>query len=110
MKDVNLFLDLNIYNPDNVLKFIEERCNFERTSVKKIKDIFLLALRKCIRNPSLEYSVPLGNSEPPNIKHYIIFEELKKFLDYLRDNKDFQLFILFELLYKFGIGVGLFQN
>lgn len=101
-----LDINLDIYNPDNVLKFIDEKCNFERSSVKKIRDIFLLALRKCTRNPSLEYSVPLGNSEPPNIKHYIKLEELQNFLDYLRDNKDFQLFVLFELLYKFGIRVG----
>lgn len=48
----------------------------------------------------------MGNSAPPNIKHYIKFEELKTFLNYLRDNKDFQLFVLFELLYKIGIRVG----
>ena len=63
-------------------------------------------LSKCTRNPSLEYSVPLGISEPPNIKHYIKLKELQNFLYYLRDNKDFQLFVLFELLYKFGIRVG----
>lgn len=54
-----LDLELNIYNPDNVLKFSEGQYKFEKASVKKIRDIFLLALRKCTRNPTLEYSIPL---------------------------------------------------
>ena len=34
-----LDLNLDIYNPDTVLKFMEEKCNFDRTKVKKIRDI-----------------------------------------------------------------------
>lgn len=101
-----LDLNLDIYNPDNVLKFMSEKCNFGRTSVKKIRDIFLLAMRKCTRNPYLDYSVPLSKTEPPNLKHYIKFEELEKFMKYLKENKDFELSLIFELLYKFGIRVG----
>ena len=84
---------------------MKERCHFDRNSVKKIRDIFLMAMRKCTRNPSLDYSVPLGQTENPNIKHYIKYDELIKFLKYLEDNKDFELFILFELLYKFGVRI-----
>ena len=44
----NCPLDLNfdIYNPDNVIKFMNEKCNFKRTSIKKIRDIFLRGIRK----------------------------------------------------------------
>ena len=75
-----LDLNLDIYNPDNVLRFMKEKCNFKRTCIKKIRDIFLLAMRKCIKNPSFDYSVPLGQSENPNMKHYIKYVELTKFL------------------------------
>ena len=75
-----LDLNLDIYNPDNTLKFMEEKCNFNRSSIKKIRDIFLLAFRKCTRNPSLDYSVPLGKEESPNIKHYIKYNELFNFI------------------------------
>lgn len=82
-----------------------EKFNFDRTSVKKIRDIFLLAMRKCTRNPNLDYSVPLGQTKPPYLKHYIKFEELEKFMQYLKANKDLELSLIFELLYKFGIRV-----
>ena len=100
-----LDLNLDIYNPDNALKFMNERCHFDRSSVKKIRDIFLTAMRKCTRNPSLDYSVPLGQTENPNLKHYIKYDELIKFLKYLEEKKDFELFILFEILYKFGVRI-----
>ena len=82
----NCPLDLNfdIYNPDNVIKFMNEKCNFKRTSIKKIRDIFLRAIRKCTRNPSLEYTVPLGLNDAPYLKHYIKYNELKNFLIYLK--------------------------
>ena len=98
-----LDLNLDIYNPDNALKFFKERCKFERSSIKKIRDIFLLAFRKCTRNPSLEYSVPLGLDEGPNIKHYIKYNELVNFMEFLRKEKEMS--VIFEILYKFGIRV-----
>lgn len=101
-----LDLNLDIYNPDNVIKFMRDKCNFKRTSTKKIRDIFLRAMRKCTRNPSLDYTIPLGANENPNIKHYISYEELKKFLVYLKEKGSIELLILFELLYKFGVRVG----
>lgn len=101
-----LDLNLDIYNPDNVIRFMKEKCNFKRTSIKKIRDIFLLAMRKCTKNPSLDYSVPLGQTENPKLKHYIKYDELVKFLKYLKENRDYQLFIIFEILYKFGVRVG----
>ena len=79
-----LDLNLDIYNPDNVIRFMNEKCNFKRTSIKKIRDIFLRAIRKCTRNSSLEYTFPLGINENPNIKHYIRYDELKKFMIYLK--------------------------
>ena len=100
-----LNLNLDIYNPDNALKFFQERCKFERSSVKKIRDIFLLAFRKCIRNPSLNYSVPLGKEERAFTKHYIQYDELMSFMKYLRKEKDYELSIIFEILYKFGIRI-----
>ena len=100
-----LDLNLDIYNPDNALKFMKEKCKFNRSSIKKIRDIFLLAFRKCTRNPSLDYSVPLGKEESPNIKHYIKYNELFKFMNYLKMKKDYELSIIFEILYKFGIRV-----
>ena len=63
---------------------MNEKCNFKRTSIKKIRDIFLRAIRKCTRNSSLEYTVPLCINENPNIKHYIRYDELKKFMIYLK--------------------------
>jgi len=48
-----------------------EKCNFDRTSVKKIRNIFLLSMRKYTRNQNLDYSIILGQTEPPNLKHYI---------------------------------------
>lgn len=84
---------------------MKEKCHFDRSSVKKITDIFLTAMRKCTRIPSLDYSVPLGQTENPNLKHYIKYDELIKFLKYLQENKNFELFILFEILYKFGVRI-----
>jgi integrase len=101
-----LDLNLDIYNPDNVIRFMKDKCNFKRTNVKKIRDIFLRAMRKITRNPSLDYSVPLGNIQNPNIKHFMNHEELKQFMIYLKGKGNLQLFILFELLYKFGVRVG----
>ena len=60
---------------------MNEKCNFKRTSIKKIRDIFLRAIRKRSRNSSLEYTFPLGINENPNIKHYIRYDELKKIYD-----------------------------
>jgi integrase len=96
---------LDIYHHDNALKFFQERCKFERSSIKKIRDIFLLPFRKCTRNPSLNYSVPLEFEERPKIKHYIKYDELKTFMEFLRKEKDYELNIIFEILYKFGVRI-----
>ena len=57
------------------------------------------------RNPSLDYSVPLGKEESPNIKYYIKYNELFNFMNYLKMKKDYELSIIFEILYTFGIRV-----
>lgn len=44
---------------------------------------------------------------PIKIKHYVQFEELIKFVNYLKTNKDN---IIFEILYKFGIRVGAIEK
>ena len=41
-----LDLNMDIYNSDKLLKFMAEKCNFDRTSAKKIRNIFLLSMRK----------------------------------------------------------------
>ena len=63
-------------------------------------------MRKCTRNPYLEYTVPLGLNDAPYLKHYIKYSELKNFLIYLKEKGNFQLIIIFEILYKFGVRVG----
>ena len=104
--DCPLDANINIYEPSNVMEFIKEKCNFKRTSIQKILNIFLRALRKCTRNPNLEYPSSLGQILKPYNKHYIQLDELKNFMNYLRRKKDFQTFVIFELLYKFGVCVG----
>ena len=87
-----------------------EKCNFDRTSVKKIRNIFLLSMRKYTRNQNLDYSIILGQTEPPILSIIYKFEELEYFMKYLKANKDFELLLFFELLYKLLIRVGVISK
>ena len=53
----------------------------------------------------MNYSVPLGKEERAFTKHYIQYDELMSFMKYLRKEKDYELSIIFEILYKFGIRI-----
>ena len=101
-----LDVEFNAYDPSNVLDFIHNKCHFKRTSIQKILKVFLRALRKCTRNPSLEYPSSIGNPQKPYLKHYINNVELNNFMNYLKMKEDFQTFVIFEILYKFGVRVG----
>ena len=98
--------NINIYDTSNVLEFIKQKCSFKRTSIHKILNVFLIALNKCTRNPNLEYPSSLGQILKPYNKYYIQLDGLKYFMNYLKRKEDFQTFVIFELLYKFGIRVG----
>ena len=69
-------------------------------------NIFLINLKKCTRNPNPEYPSSFGIILNPYNKHYIQLDELKNFMNYLKMKEDFQTFVIFELLYKFGVRVG----
>ena len=47
----------------------------------------------------------MTKTENQNIKHNIKYDELVKFLKYLKENRDYQLFIIFKILYKFRFRV-----
>ena len=97
--DCPMDVNVNIYDPSNVLEFIREKCTFKRTSTQKILNVFLRALKKCTKNPNLEYPSSLGHFIKPLNKHYIKHNELKNFMNYLKMKKDFQTFLIFEILY-----------
>ena len=69
-----LDVNINVYDPSNVIECIKEKCTFRRTSIQKILNIFLRALKKCKRNPNLEYPSSLGIILKPYNKHYIQFD------------------------------------
>ena len=95
-----LGLETNVHDPSNVLEYIIKKCNYKRTTTHKIINVFLRALRKCTRNPSLEFPSSLGKPQKPYIKNYITYDELKKFMNYLKTKEDFQICLIFELLFK----------
>ena len=98
--------NINIYDPSNIVQFIKEKCSYQRTSLKKILDVFLRALKKCTKNENLEYPESLGKPMKSFNKHFIKYEELRNFMNYLKQKEDYQMCLIFELLYKFGVRVG----
>ena len=81
--------NINIYDPSNVLEFIKQK--YKRTSIQKILNVFLRALKKCTRNPNLEYPSSLGQILKPYNNHYIQLDELKNFMKYLKEKKTSKL-------------------
>lgn len=95
----------SIYNPDNAYIFVNSR-NYKRTTPRKHLQTLLNILKKCTKNPYLSYTFPIGKAPKPKLKHFVTEDELKKLLLYLKSHKLDELFLILELLYKFGIRVG----
>ena len=72
--------------------------------IPKILTVFLQALRKCTRNPNLEYLSSIGQFLKSFNKHNIQFDELRNFMNYLKRKEDFETCLIFELLYKWNHG------
>ena len=104
-EDCPLDINIGIYDPSNVLDFIKDKCKFKRSSIPKILTVFLRVLRKCTRNPNLEYPSSIGQFLKPFNKHYIQFDELRNYMNYLKRKEDFETCLIFELLYKFVIRI-----
>ena len=84
-----LDIEINVYDPSNVLEFFNKKCNYKRATTHKILNVFLSVLTKFTRNPSLEYPSSLGKTQKPYIKYYITYNQFKKFMNYLKAKEDF---------------------
>ena len=73
-------------------------------NTKNIK-YFFRALRKYSKNDNLECPSSLGQTKKSFNKHYIKYEELRNFMNYFKKKEDYQMCLIFELLYNFGIRV-----
>lgn len=95
----------SIFNPDNIYLFVHNG-DYSRTTSKKHFETLLNIIKRSTKNPFLSCSFPMERFEKPKLKHLITNDELIRLLTYLRVKKLDEIFLIVELLYKFGIRIG----
>lgn len=94
-----------IYEIDNAFLFLKSK-NYKSSTFKNRFRLFLRIFKKALKNPFIETSFFVGKEEKTKLKHLITTNEMKKLINYLKDNKLKKVLIIIELLFKFGVRIG----
>ena len=80
--------------------------NIKEPLLKKYLNTLIRYLRFTTKNPYLKYDLPLGIGEPVKLNHILTEEEMKLFVCYLNSKKLYVLVVMFILLFKFELIIG----
>ena len=95
-----------LYDIDNAFIYLKDIKKYKLSTFKHRLRLFIRIFKKALKDPFIETSFYFGSKEPPKIKHLVSTNEIKRFINFLKEKQNFSILLMIEILYKFGVRVG----